>query len=255
MTAVRMAAATRWWPYSADAASRLRLYAFPFAGGGTLAYEPWRRALPDRIACVAARLPGRETRMTEPALSDLPSVVHRATTELLAVLEPPYALYGHSMGALVALHVLRELSRRGAEPPLGLIVAARPAPHLPSSKPGTDRVGDERIVSELRQLGGLPDEIAANAAAAQLFLPLLRADLTLNELRETPAVPINAPIMALAGVSDPRVSPPDVAAWHQWTSSEFRFEVVPGDHFFAFSDCRATLRLVVDQLDGWANTA
>ncbi len=255
MTATADHTSALWWPCTPPDNAAVRLYALPYAGAGTLAYEGWRCSLPAHVACVPARLPGRESRMSEPALTDLHSAAQQATAALLPRLQPPYVLYGHSMGALLALHVLRDLERRNVEPPIGLVVAARPAPHLQSSRPGTERIPDDRIVDELLRLGALPEQIAKNPAAVALFLPLLRADLALNEVREDPPQPVDVPILALAGARDPRVKPSDVAAWRLHTTAGFRFDVLPGGHFFAFTDVAATANVIVEQIDAWTRGA
>jgi medium-chain acyl-[acyl-carrier-protein] hydrolase len=241
-----------WFPVRPDPAAAVRLYCFPFAGGGVPAFQAWRELLPAAIDCVPVRLPGRETRLREPAATRVEPLVEALTEVAAEALEPPYALYGHSMGALVAFELARSLRRAGHEPPLGLIVSGRPAPHVPMPGRSIHSVSDDELIRELRALGGLPDVFAANPALLAFFLPLLRADLAVNEAYEhRPEPPLDIPLTALAGAADPRVRAGDVSAWGRHTTGDYRFQVLVGGHFFPFDDPAPTLRVIASRIDGW----
>lgn len=243
-----------WFPVDPDPAASVRLYSFPHAGAGVHVYQSWRSLLPERVACVPVRLPGRETRLGEPPLTQLEPLVELLADALARVLEPPYALYGHSMGAIVAFELARSLRRLGVEPPLGLIVSGRPAPDVVPPRPGMHTLPDDELTSQLRSLGGLPDAVASSHDLLAFFLPLLRADLAVNEAYEHRVeAPLARPITALGGAADPRVSLEEVAAWRLHTAAAFRFEVMPGGHFFPFEAAGRVLPLVVRQLDEWSS--
>ena len=250
------AAAERWFPVVPDPAAAVRLYCFPYAGGGPQAFQAWRGLLPAEVACVPVRLPGRETRLGEPPFTRLGPLVASLVAALEEGLEPPYALYGHSMGAIVAFELARALRRAGAEPPLGLIVSGRPAPLLRCADRRIHTLSDADLARELRALGGLPDAIAAHPELIAFFLPLLRADLEVNEdyvHDEEP--PLDCPLTALAGAGDPRVRVEDVAAWRPHTTAAFRFERIAGGHFFPFEAPARTLSLVAAELARWGRGA
>src|SRR5688572_103167 len=109
--------------------AELRLLCFHHAGGGTAFFVPWAAALPAHIELVAIRLPGRESAFSRPRFTDLDKAVDAVCAALAPLLDRPFALFGHSLGALIAYRVAQNLDR----PPRHLFCSAFRAPHLPRS--------------------------------------------------------------------------------------------------------------------------
>jgi hypothetical protein len=64
-------------------------------------------------------------------------------------------IYGHSMGAYLALRVTRMLEEAG-HPPAYLIVSGNPGPGVPRKRPGKRYLlGKAAFIEELRTLGGV----------------------------------------------------------------------------------------------------
>ncbi len=224
----------RWLaPLHTTDEGRLRLLCFPYAGGGASVYRAWAAHLPPEIALCPVQLPGRETRMREPPFRDVGPLARALADVLEAQLGQPYALFGHSMGALVAFELARELRRRRAPLPVQLFVSARPAPQLPRGERPLYDLPDEQFVAQLRRLGGTSEAVLRNAELMRLLAPLLRADLAVNEAYSyVPEAPLACPITAFGGLSDTKVSRDLIEAWEAQTSGAFRLAMLPGDHFF-----------------------
>jgi medium-chain acyl-[acyl-carrier-protein] hydrolase len=125
----------------------LRLFCFPYAGGGASAYRKWSDSLPQSIEVCAVQLPGREMRIKEPAYSDVHPLVDVLAPALASFLDRPFALFGHSMGALVAFELARKIRRDCSLLPESLFVSARNAPCMVlKHKPLTNLPDDELIV-------------------------------------------------------------------------------------------------------------
>lgn len=211
----------------------MRLLCFPFAGGGASIYRAWGAALSPQIEVLAVQLPGRETRLREPLYTD----VHALTDELLTVLTPyldmPFAFFGHSMGALIAFELARRLRQQGNGHLVHLFVSARSAPQVLNAEEPIYHLPTTEFIAKLRQLNGTPEIILQNAELQQMILPVLRADLELNETYSyTAQPPLDVPISAFAGQHDPRVTQESVAHWSAQTSKTFALRVFAGDHFF-----------------------
>jgi medium-chain acyl-[acyl-carrier-protein] hydrolase len=89
--------------------------------------------------------------------------------ELGRFLKPPFALFGHSMGALLAFEVARHLRRRGKSAPVCLVVSAHRAPHIPDEQ---DKIHDKPtsdFLEELRRLNGTPAEVLRNDELVELI--------------------------------------------------------------------------------------
>src|SRR4051794_11930497 len=102
-----------------------RLICIPYAGGNTVAFRSWNLHVADVLA---ARLPGRDNRMKEEPLRSIAAMADGIAEQVMPFArELPLALFGHSMGALVAFETARRLARSGIDPLL-LIVSASTAP-------------------------------------------------------------------------------------------------------------------------------
>lgn len=233
-------------------AARLRLFCFPYAGGGASAYLSWARELPPSVELCAIKLPGREARLGEPPFERLTPLVQAAATALSPWLTRPFALFGHSLGALVSFELTRELRRRGARSPQHLFVSARGAPHLPSADP-LHALPDPALVERIRSMGGTPEEVLREPDLMGLFLPIVRADAAVNELEPFIAeAPLACPITAFGGLDDARARRNEIEAWREHTRAAFRVEMFPGGHFFLRSAQDLFLRSLSTALDGIA---
>ncbi|HVX40340.1 MAG TPA: thioesterase domain-containing protein [Gemmatimonadaceae bacterium] len=224
----------------------MRLFCLPHAGGGASIYRPWIARL-TAIDVQPIQLPGRETRVREPAFTRMDDLVGALADAIAPRLDAPYAIFGYSMGALIAFELTRELRRRRARSPLHLLVAARGAPRLASRRPPIHGLDDAAFVAELLTWNGVPAEIAADRDALAFFLPLLRADMTLCEryvYREEP--PLDVPITAFGGATDPDATPEELAAWAHETTAGCALRTFPGGHFF-IRDERDALLAAVEQ--------
>ena len=232
-------------------AARLRLICLPWAGGGASGYRDWPSHLPDDVEVVAVQLPGREARFAEPPVSSMEPLVARLAAGVLGQLDRPFALFGHSMGALIAFELARRLRSMGRDP-VRLLVAGSRAPHLPSRR-ARDRhtLPDQEFVSTVRELGGMPPEVLGSPDLLDLVLPALRADFALVETHTHGAGPVlHCPISAFGGVEDDDVGRDDLAAWSRHTTGPFRSHLLPGGHFFVHSSRESLLRIVATEVDG-----
>lgn len=215
----------------------VRLFCLPYAGGGASSYRLWPAYLPD-IDVVAIQLPGREERVCEPASRDASELCAQLAAVMAPYLDRPFALFGHSMGGLIAFELARLLRTVGAPTPVHLFVSAHSGPRTVSSLPPVAAMADDELAALLRQLGGTRDEVLADAEMMTLVLPLMRSDLTLcQSYRYVLAEPLACPISVFGGIFDKLVRRPDLLAWEAETSGVFRSRMFPGGHFF-FDDLK-----------------
>jgi medium-chain acyl-[acyl-carrier-protein] hydrolase len=162
----------------------------------------------------------------------------------------PYALFGHSMGALLSFELARELRRQGLPAPRHLFVSGRRAPHLPPARRGLHLLPDGEFLEELRRLEGTPAEFFAEAELVQLALPALRADFELCDAYVyAPDSPLACPVTALGGTSDPGVAADDLDAWREHTTGDFRRHLLPGGHFYLLDAGPALAGLIAHELE------
>lgn len=231
----RAAVKNRWLSFGDTVPNgRPIVFCLPFAGGGASFYRPWTQLAPKSLAIVPVQPPGREERLLEKSFERMPDLVHAAADALAPFLRTPYALFGHSMGGMIAYELVQELGRRGAPLPVHLFVSGAPAPHVAAQVPPIYHLAEPQLLAEIRRrYRGLPDEVLASRELLDLLLPRLRADLAVTGTyvyREGP--PLTCPITAFGGDGDETVTPSMIAAWREHTVVAFRAEIFPGGHFF-----------------------
>ncbi|MCW3844423.1 alpha/beta fold hydrolase [Micromonospora yasonensis] len=211
----------------------LRLVAFHHAGGSSSAYFPLSRGIPQEWDLLLPDLPGRGRRHRDEPLRDIPAMVARVVEDLRDWADAPLALFGHSLGAVVAAETARALGVHGVAP-VWLGVSGRPAPGYRGPKATLPYdVSDDEMLRHLFALGGMPDRIHEVPEFRAQLLRLVRADLGALAGYAPPGVrpPLAVPMTAFGGTEDDWAPPPAMAAWAGETSAPFRRLLFPGGHF------------------------
>ncbi|MGW4463809.1 thioesterase II family protein [Micromonospora sp. NBC_01796] len=210
----------------------LLLYCVAHAGGGGSFFRSWRTALEPRIGVCPVVLPGRESRLREAPLTAVEHVVPPLAEAIRSHADRPYALFGHSMGAVVAYEVARRLSTI-TQGPSRLFVSGRRAPHLPARRPELHALGPDEFLPAVAAMGGTPEEVLRQKELMAVFLPGLRADFRVNETyQQLPGPPLRCPVSALTGDADPEVDVTEMRSWAEVTTGDFSLRVFSGGHFY-----------------------
>ncbi len=207
--------------------ARVRLLCFPHAGGGTSLWRPWSRTpgLPVWVEVVAIQLPGHGGRGGELLVTESEQLVQALVQAVLPMAGEglPLALFGHSLGGLLAFEVARRLCQQQIRPLLLAIAACR-APQLPERLPGMP--DDETLAQALRDAGTPPESLAGKLA-------LLRAGYALRlSYHYRPAGPLPCPIIVYGGREDNEVTPAELCGWGEQAAERFQLRLFPGGHFF-----------------------
>lgn len=180
---------------------------------------------------VRVQLPGREDAASEPALRRVPDAVDGLLAELSALDRTPLAVYGHSMGALVAYELARALAAAGT-PVLHLFVSGRRAPHLAATRQQIHRLPDPDFAAALAAMNAWGDA-GRSASFLRYALRLTRSDLELSEeYRHLSEPRLECPITAFHGTADPIVDAAEITAWRELTGGPFVLHEFAGDHLF-----------------------
>lgn len=225
----------RWFAAEATAPqAAAQLFCLPHAGGGASAYRDWQAVAGPDVEVVPVHLPGRESRFAEPPAVSAAELADRLAGPLLERADRPFALFGHSMGALLAYELTHELLRRG-RPPGRLLVSAYPAPHLsrPGSADTVHSLPDQLLVEHVRAHRGTAGEVLDHPELLELLLPAIRADYALCETyRFADRPPLPVPVTVLGGADDPGVGEEELRAWARLTTAGCTVEILPGGHFY-----------------------
>jgi surfactin synthase thioesterase subunit len=210
---------------------KAQLFLLHFAGGNIYSFNTITPGLKN-LEVIPLELPGRGRRMQEGLLKDFDLAANDFFHQIVPVLSgAPFLIYGHSMGAYLGLRVANLLESAG-RPPAYLIVSGNPGPGVPRERPvQMHLLPKAEFIQELRILGGVPEELFRDVDLFAFFEPILRADFEVAEasgLEQEP--PIAAPLYALMGSEEENVD--QIANWGRFTRSEFRSEILEGNHFF-----------------------
>jgi medium-chain acyl-[acyl-carrier-protein] hydrolase len=233
----------------------VRLYVFPFAGSGAGMYRTWCERLPASVELRSVQLPGRQDRIDELPVTECADLVTALTDVLEADLlqgrqgEQPFAFFGHSMGALLAFEVTRELRRRGRRLPVTLGLSGWPTPRSGLPHRPYSHLSDEEFLLVLGRLGGMPDDVLGAPDLLQLVLPTVRADFTVVESHTyRHEAPLELPLSAFGGAADPFTVAGGLESWQQETSARVTARYYPGRHFYLLDQADAVAAAFVGDI-------
>jgi medium-chain acyl-[acyl-carrier-protein] hydrolase len=187
--------------------------------------------------------------LSEPLLGSSEELVASLAVEVLPLLERPAAFLGHSLGALIAFELARQIDESRRANLRHLFVSARAAPQLPDPGPHIHTLPQADFLCQIAQLDGTPTTILEHAELMELLYPILRADFAVNETYVyRPGPRLDCPISALGGLRDQLVDRAQLEAWRAQTSGPFALRMFPGQHFFVNELRPLLLRIVTQDL-------
>jgi surfactin synthase thioesterase subunit len=221
----------------------MQLIALPFAGGNETSYERFRPYLPEGWELVSFALPGKGSRIHEPLLSDIHAIVSVLAEQMEQHTQRPYALYGHSMGAMLAHLLIHRTAAAGRPLPKHLFVSSFPAPsHHHDRHRG--QMTDTQFIDHMKRLGGLPPAVLEEPKLLSLILPMLRADIAaIDGYRYIAEEPHSVSITAMFG-SQEQALVASIRDWQAETTQPIRIQRFDGDHFFIYPHAEAVVRLI-----------
>jgi len=222
----------RWFSRTSHSSPKVRLFCFPYAGGNARMFREWHDWCGPEVEVVAVELPGRGFNSRMPFINSMDAMIERLLPVIDPLLDRPFALFGHSMGALISFELSRALKARGCKTPLRLFASGMRAPHLW----GGDKIHllpDDQFVEALKTLNGTPSEILGDSDLLEMFVPLLRADLRLSETYQfIPGTPLQHPITVFGGIEDITTPANHLHEWERHTCSSCTVRLLEGHHFF-----------------------
>jgi medium-chain acyl-[acyl-carrier-protein] hydrolase len=229
-------------------APKQRLLCLPYAGGSCTIFRNWARVLPPDVEVLPIQLPGRGARHQERPPSSIEETSAQLSEAITPFLDRPYMIFGHCVGALIALELARFLDARSLRPPSALFVAARPEPQALDFDPQVSGLSDPDLTQALRNLNSTPSEIIDDGRLLRLLLPTIRADFLLVERYSyVPGIRLRCPVIAIAGTRD-RVTPAQIEGWRHVTDGPFTTHWIEGNHFFIHENEAELLGLMVTEV-------
>ncbi|OIK06005.1 thioesterase II family protein [Streptomyces monashensis] len=227
-------------------AMELRLFVFHHAGGSHLLYRDWPDALPADWDVHLIDAPGHGMLADQPAIGDAPALVDHFLRDLDDRLTGRFALFGHSMGGLIAYELTRRLLAEGRTPPLWLGLSSRGTPLPDGARTHRHLLGDEELRREVAALGGTPSAVLEDPALWRLYAPVIRRDMQLVETwRPAPdAGLLSVPLSVFGGRHDTATPPARIDGWAGRAARFLGLHLFDGGHFYFRPDPGPLLRQV-----------
>lgn len=233
----------------------MNLFCLPFAGGNKYSYRPYEEKAPFFLKITPLEYPGRGTRTKEPLISDIDILVNDLYKQICNKVDKmTYAVYGHSMGGLIAYLLTRKLVENNHKVPLHLFITGTTGPSAPSrSDKKRHLLGKKEFLEELKAYGGMPDEILRNEELLHYFEPILRSDFKASEnYVHKNAVPLDIPIAVITGTKED-MEIEDIRLWQKETTFKVDFRQMPGKHFYIFKYPLEIVTIITQKLSVYTN--
>jgi surfactin synthase thioesterase subunit len=242
--------ATRFLRTTDASRAQARLFCFPFAGGSAAVFAGWGEKLNPGIEVWAAQPRGRGMRFYEPPLQSVAEMVQDYLQVLRAYLDLPFALYGHSLGGVLALELVQQLWTGGLRLPGHLFIGASAPPAAGLIHPPISHLSDEEFVTAVQErYCGIPESILKESELMEIFLPALKADFSAYETFDRNRVTqVRCPITAFAGSEDTVTAPDVMQQWRRHTEASFDLRIIPGDHFFLSTSGELVLSTIREKM-------
>ena len=233
-----------------DSHAQLRMFCFPYAGGGASIYRGWENYVPPGIEVYAVQPPGRGSRFREPAIDRMESLVAAVANAIEPYLNVPIVLFGHSVGGYASFEMAHRLRMQCGVDVKHLFVSGARGPHLPRNRRNIHDLPEDEFLNELKTLNGTPPEVLENPELMRMISATLRADFAVAETYKASPQrqPLNCPISVFGGLDDTLAAREDLEAWKIHTTSTFDLWQLPGDHFFIHTCDSLILRILSREL-------
>ncbi|MEO2255347.1 thioesterase domain-containing protein [Paenibacillus amylolyticus] len=230
----------------------MKLFCIPYAGGSAAIYNQWSSQLIGIAEIIPVELAGRGRRVHEPFYRSFEEVVEDVTSIIVQQLSgDPYAIFGHSLGAILAYETTHKLRSMGYKEPRAVFFSGRSAPHVPDKDEKiVHTLPDEEFIQHLVELGGTPPQFFENTELKNLFLPIIRSDFRLSETYSFKERnnKLLCDTYIFYGKQDDNLSG-DIKEWDQVCHSACNYFEFDGDHFFIHSHSQSVIEALIKGLN------
>jgi len=227
----------------------MKLFCLPYAGASSVIYLKWKKALAPGVECIPLELAGRGARSRTPYYQGMEDAAEDVLDQLMRQYDgTPYAVFGHSMGGMIAFEVARLLRERSLPPPVVFFFSGRPAPETSRKSEDIHLLPEDEFAEKILEMGATSPEVFDSKRLLKVFLPILRADFRLVETyRYEEREPLPWDMTIIAG-DEEEWTEAELEGWRRHTTGECRIVRMQGGHFYWQTDSDLLLAFLVNEM-------
>lgn len=229
---------------------KIKLFCLPYAGGSANIYQKWRLGLAKNIELCPIELAGRGSRIADNYYVNLDEAVNDIYNQIADDISKfDYAIFGHSMGALLAYELIQKIMTLGLRKPVHVFFSGRKPPGTPRKEKLYSLMNPAEFQEKIVALGGTPPELFLYPELKKIFIPLLRSDFAMAEtiVDRPEIIPLTSNISILLGKNEG--IPLDLAVkWKTHTIKKCSIHYIEGGHFFLVKQEKAVIDIINEKL-------
>jgi len=207
----------------------------PYAGGSAISYSKWNPIIKDGLVLYPVELAGRGERSNDAFYKSSQEAVDDIFSRIKnIIINHPYVIFGHSMGALLGYKIAVMIKEKGYAMPKHLFLSGMLPPHLKDSIITINDNDDFSLREIILEMGGTSSESFDSHLFQKVFLKILRADFLMlqncMEMKNINCLPVDLTI--LHGSDDLILAKGDIKEWIKYSSKVVNFHKFNGDHFY-----------------------
>lgn len=226
---------------------RIKLFCLPYAGGSAAIYQAWQKYLNHVIELHPIELAGRGSRYGSPLYESIEEAVddiYRLVRDDLD--DSRYAIFGHSMGSMLAYELAYKIKNLKHQPPVQLFFSGRRPPGIERSTKNIHLLADQEFMAEVLKKGGTPAELLENRELLEIFIPILKADFkiveTYRDVKKDDKLSCN--ISVLWGKQEEEGTLSEIGEWRKYTDKNCTIHLFDGGHFFINQFMRDVVNII-----------
>jgi surfactin synthase thioesterase subunit len=210
------------------------LFCLPYAGGSEAIYYKWKNFLNSLITLEPIELKGRGKRYSEEFYETLEDAVEDIFINIKdKIYDNDYAIYGHSMGSLLAYELYYKINENDLRLPKHIFFSGYKAPCIIRKDEEIHTLPDSDFMKKVISLGGTPEEVLDNQELLEVVIPIIKNDFKIIEKYKYKKRDnkILCDISILNGKQD-SIMIEEILAWKSHTCGNFKTYNFHGNHFF-----------------------
>ena len=212
----------------------IRLFCLPHSGGGASFYARFQEYLGEKIEVCPIQYPGHDTRAREPLIHTAEELAEAMLEGIIPLTEDlPYAVFGHSLGAIMAYETVKQIQEYELDLPKQLFLSAAGVKFIQPPVP-VSRQDDATLADTMLHFGGFDaEEVLHTEVFGEFYAKVIRNDFGIIENYEIdPAFKLDVPIRVYSAEQDDNILIEDIRRWEEHTTQGISFRQYPGNHFY-----------------------